>query len=154
MHGVDVAERGGIEEHGVPGRLGSAGFGIAVEREVGSEPGGIDKIMERRKIFQKVGSEKSGGGKNDELGLKLGFLGKDARAAACLCDAVHHLAGANVSADAFEEATGDPAVAFRPSERAFFLGLSGRKIMNAGPSGSVACQRAVIVAAGVVHVPV
>ena len=154
VHGVHVAERRGIEEDGVPGRLGAAGSGIAIEREVGGKPGGIDKIVEARKIVQKIGSQKRRCGKNDEFRLKLGFAGEDAGAAARRRDAVHHLAGSNVSANAFEEAARDPAIAFGPGERAFFFGLAGRKIVNAGPGRSVARERAVIVAAGVVHVPV
>jgi len=115
---------------------------------------GVDKIAEARKIFQKIRSEKSGRGEDDELGLKLHFASEEACAAARLRDAVHHLGGANVFADAFEEAARDPAVAFGPGERAFFLGLAGRKIMNACPGRSVARKRAVIVAAGIVYVPV
>src|SRR5258708_19856253 len=69
-------------------------------------------------------------------------------------EGVGELGGAGVLAGAFGGAAGDPAVAFRPGEWAFLLGHAGRKIMNAGPRGSVARERAVIVAAGVVHVPV
>ena len=36
-------------------------------------------------------------------------------------DAADHLICADVFADAFEEAAGDPAVAFGPGERAFFF---------------------------------
>ncbi len=139
---------------GVPGRLGASGVGVAIEREVRGEPRGIKEIVEARKILQKIRSEESGRGKDHEFGLKFSVAGEDACGAARLRDAVHHLAGADVSADAFEEAAGDPAVAFRPGEWAFFIELAGRKIMNAGPSGSAARERAVIVAAGVVHVPV
>src|SRR5260370_16691467 len=129
------------------------GFGIAIESEVGSEPGGVDKIAEARKIFQKIRSEESGRGKNDELGLKLGFAGENAGAAAVLRDAVHHLAGADVSADELEEAARDPAVAFGPGERAFFLGFAGRKKMNAGPGGRVARPRPLLAPPRVIHFP-
>src|SRR2546422_3924175 len=59
----------------------------------------------------------------------------------------------NICANAFEEAAGNPAIAFGPGERAFFLRLAGREIMDAGPGGSVAREGSVIVAASVVHVP-
>ena len=154
VHGVHVAKRGGIEEDGVPGRIGAAGFWIAIEGEIGGEPRGIDKIVEARKIFEEIRRKEGGRGEDDEFGLKLGVAGEDADAAARLGDAVDHLAGADVCADAFEEAASNPAVAFGPGERAFFLGLAGRKIVNAGPGGSAARERAVIVAAGVVHIPV
>jgi len=64
------------------------------------------------------------------------------------------LVGANVCSDAFEETAGNPAVAFGPGERAFFFGFTGRKIVNSGPGRSVARERAVVVAASVVCVPV
>src|SRR6266700_7949095 len=153
MHGVDVAKRGRIEEHSIPRGLGATGIGIAVKRKVGSQPGGINKIAQAWEIFQEVRREKRGGGENDKFGLKLSFAGKDADATARLRDLVHHLTSANVLADALEEAPGNPAVAFGPCERAFFLGLAGREIMDSGPRGSVARERAVIVAAGGVQVP-
>ncbi len=46
MHRVNVAEGGGIEKDGVPGRFGAARLGIAIEGEIGSKPGRIDKIVE------------------------------------------------------------------------------------------------------------
>ena len=49
VHGINVAQRGRIEEDGVPGRLSAAGFGIAIEREVGGEPWGIDKVVKAGK---------------------------------------------------------------------------------------------------------
>src|SRR5438128_641002 len=152
MHGVDVAKRGRIEEHSIPRGLGATGIGIAVKRKVGGQPGRINKIAQAWEIFQEVRREKRGGRENDKFGLKLSFAGEDADTAAGLCDLVHHLTSANVLADALKEAAGDPAVAFRPGERAFFLGLAGREIMDSGPSGSVARERTVIVAACVVHV--
>ncbi len=154
MHRVNVAEGGGIEKDGVPGGFGAARLGIALEGEIGSKPGRINKIVEPREIFQKIRGEKGGSGEDDEFGLKFRIAGEDAGAAARLGDATHHLAGANVCADVFEEATGDPAVAFRPGERAIFFGLAGRKIVNAGPCGGIARERAVVVAASVIHVPV
>ncbi len=84
VHGIDVTECGRIKEDGVPGRLGAAGFGIAIERKIGSEPGGIDKITEAGKILEKIWREKRGCGKNDEFSLKLGVAGEDACAAARL----------------------------------------------------------------------
>src|SRR6266567_523262 len=153
VHGVNVAERGGIEEDGVPGGLGATGIGIAVKRKVGGQPGRINKIAQAWEIFQEVRREKRGGGENDKFGLKLSFAGEDADTAAGLCDLVHHLTSANVLADALKEAPGDPAVAFGPGERAFFLRLAGREIMDSGPGRSGARERAVIVATGVVHVP-
>ena len=138
MHGVDVAKRGRIEEHSIPRGLGATGIGIAVKRKVGGQPGRINKIAQAWEIFQEVRREKRGGRENDKFGLKLSFAGEDADTAAGLCDLVHHLTSANVLADALKEAAGDPAVAFGPCERAFFLGLAGREIMDSGPSGSVA----------------
>jgi hypothetical protein len=61
---------------------------------------------------------------------------------------------ADVLADAFEQAAGDPAVAFGPGERAFFFLFARREIVNASPRGCVFGEGAVVVAAGVVHVPV
>ena len=52
-------------------------------------------------------------------------------------NAMHHLVGADVFADAFKETTRDPAVAFRPGERAFFFGFARGEIVNAGPRGRV-----------------
>ena len=153
VHGVNVAERRGVEEDRVPGRLDAAGVGIAFEREVGGEPWGIGEIVERGKILEKIRSEERGRGKDDEFGLEFDVARKNACATARLCDAVHHLAGANICANAFEEAAGNPAIAFGPGERAFFLRLAGREIMDAGPGGSVAREGSVIVAASVVHVP-
>jgi len=114
VHGVDVAERGRVEKDGVPGRFGAAGFGIAIEGEVGGEPGGIDEIAEARKILEKIRGKKGGGGEDDKFGLKFGFPREDACATARLRDAVNHLAGVDVRADAFEEPARDPAIAFRP----------------------------------------
>src|SRR4029077_11676741 len=119
-----------------------AGVWIAIEGEIGCEPGGIDKIVEAGKIFEEIRSKESGSGEDDEFGLELGVAGEDAGAAARLRDAMNHLAGADIGADTFEEAASDPAVAFGPGERAFFLGLARRKIMDAGPRGSVTGERA------------
>ena len=91
VHGVHVAKRGGIEEDGVPGRIGAAGIWIAIEGEIGGEPRGIDKIVERGEIFQKIRSEKSRGGEDDELGLKFGVAGENADTMGRLDDAVDHL---------------------------------------------------------------
>jgi hypothetical protein len=110
--------------------------------------------VEARKIIEEIGSEKRRRRENDEFGLKFGVASKYAGATARLLDAMDHLAGSNVAADAFQQAASDPAVAFGPGERTFFLGLAGRKIVDAGPSGSVAGKRAVVVTASVVHVPV
>ena len=49
---------------------------------------------------------------------------------------------------------GDPAVAFRPRQRTFFLRIARGEIMDARPRRRVFRQRAIIVAAGVVDVPV
>ena len=86
--------------------------------------------------------------------MKFGVAGEDADAAFCFDDAMHHLVGADMFPNAFEEAASDPAVAIRPGERTFFLGFAGGKIVDAGPSGGVFGERAVIVAAGVIHIPV
>src|SRR5260370_18866375 len=134
-----------MEEGGGPGRVGAARFRITIEREIGSDPGGIDKIAEVGKVFQKIWREKCGGGKNNEFGLKLGVAGEDACAAAGLRNAVHYLAGADVAADALEETAGDPAVAFGPCEGALFLGLPGRKIKKARPSPRVGREGARVV---------
>src|SRR5260370_15019332 len=67
---------------------------------------------------------------------------------------MNNLVGADVFADAFEQAARDPAVAFGRGERALLLGFARGKIVDAGPGGGVFGERAVIVAAGVVHVPV
>ena len=61
---------------------------------------------------------------------------------------------ADVCADAFEKAAGDPAVAFGPGERAFFFLFTRSEIVNAGPGGRVFGESAVVIAAGVVHVPI
>src|SRR6266478_6394085 len=153
VHGVDITQRGGIEKDGVPGGFGAARVRIAIESEVGGKPGGIDEIVKPGKLFEKIRSKERGRGEDDEFGLEFGVAGKDACATASLRDAVDHLSRANVCAETLEEAARDPAIAFGPGERAFFLGLTGRKIMDTGPSGSVACESAVIVAASVVHVP-
>ena len=81
VHGVHIAERGRIEEHGVPGRLGPAGIGIAVEREISGEPGRIDEIAEGGEIFEKKWREECGRGEDDELRLKFGVTGENADAA-------------------------------------------------------------------------
>ena len=47
----------------------------------------------------------------------------------------------------------DPAVALRPGQRALLVVLARREIVKPGPGGHVGRQRAVVVAAGVVHVP-
>ena len=86
--------------------------------------------------------------------MKFGVAGKDAEAAFCFDDAMHHLVGADIFADAFKKAASDPAVAFRPGERAFLFGFAGGERVDAGPGGGVFGERAVVVAAGVVHVPV
>ena len=86
--------------------------------------------------------------------MKFGVAGEDADAAFCFGDAMDHLIRADIFADAFEKAARDPAVAFGPGERAFFFGFAGGEIVDAGPGGGVFGERAVIVAAGVVHVPV
>ena len=51
MRGVDVAESGGVEKNGVPGGFGAAGIGEALEREIGGEPRGIDKVVEAGKTL-------------------------------------------------------------------------------------------------------
>ena len=119
--GVDVAEGWGVEEDGVPGRLGVARIGEAVKGEIGGEPGGVDEIVERREIFDEIGSEEGGSGEDGEVGVELGFAGEDLHAAGSLRDAMDHLIGADVFADAFDEATGDPAIAFGPGKRTFFF---------------------------------
>src|SRR5437879_13456792 len=98
--------------------------------------------MKPGKIVEEIGGEERGRGEDDEFGLKFGIAHKDARASASLGDAVDHLTGANVCAETLEEAASNPAIAFGPGERAFFLGLAGRKIMEASPGGSVARGRA------------
>src|SRR5260370_41916189 len=100
-----------MEEGGGPGRVGAARFRITIEREIGSDPGGIDKIAEVGKVFQKIWREKCGGGKNNEFGLKLGVAGEDACAAAGLRKAGHHLAGGGGAADGLGESGGGPASA-------------------------------------------
>src|SRR5205807_508615 len=130
VHGVNVAERGGIEKDGVPGWLGAAGFGIAVESQVGGEPGGIDEIAEVGKILEKIRSEERGGGEDDEFASEFSVACEDANAAERLGNAMNHLTRADVRADALEEAAGDPAVTFGPGERTFFVGLAGRKIVD------------------------
>src|ERR1700752_2212989 len=35
MHGINIAERGGIQENRVPGWLGASGIRVALEREIG-----------------------------------------------------------------------------------------------------------------------
>src|SRR5579871_1091229 len=64
-----------------------------------------------------------------------------------------HDAGADVAIEFFEEAADDPAVAFGPGQRTFFIGFSGGEVVDAGPCGDVLGESAVIVAAGVVDVP-
>jgi len=53
-----------------------------------------------------------------------------------------HLVGATVCANAFEEATGDPAVAFRPGERALFS-ASREENSECRPGGVSLGERAV-----------
>jgi hypothetical protein len=106
------------------------------------------------KPFDEIGTEKSGRGEDYEIGLEFDFAGENADPAFCLGNAVNHLVGADVSADSFEEAARDPAVAFGPGERAFLFGFTRGKIVDPGPGGGVLGERAVVVAAGVVHVPV
>src|SRR5580658_5860155 len=107
-----------------------------------------------REILDEIGSEKCGRGENYEVGLEFGVARENVYATFCFGDAMDHLIGADVFADAFEEAARDPAVAFGPSERAFFFGFARGKIVDARPGGGVFGERAVIVAAGVVHIPV
>src|ERR1039458_5212667 len=68
-------------------------------------------------------------------------------------DSVDNRAGLDVTAQLLDQLLRDPAVAFGPSERSFFLRVARCEIVDAGPGGSVLGQRAVIVAAGVVYVP-
>ena len=49
--GVHVAERGRVEENGVPRGFGTTRIGEAFEREIGSEPGGIGEIVEAGKTI-------------------------------------------------------------------------------------------------------
>src|SRR6202007_215985 len=121
MRGVHIAERRRIEKDCVPGRLGAARIRIAVEREIGGEPRGINKIMEVRKIIEEIGSEEGGRGKDDEFRLKLRVARENARAATRRLDAVDRLAGSNVLSHALEKTPGDPAVAFGPGEGTFFF---------------------------------
>src|ERR1700740_25980 len=116
MRGVHIAERRRIEKDGIPGGLGAARIRIAVEREIGGEPRGINEIMKFRKLFEEVGGEKGGGGKENEFRLKLRVAGENAPAATRGLDAVHHLAGSNVLSHALEKTPGDPAVAFGPGK--------------------------------------
>src|SRR5580692_486669 len=154
VHGVDVAERRRIEKDGVPGGLRATGIRKALESQIGGKPRRVDEIVEAGKPFDEIGSEKSGCGENYEIGQKSGVAGEDADAAFCFRDAMDHLIDTDVFADPFQKAAGDPAIAFGPSERAFFFHFAGREIVDAGPGGSVPGECAVIVAAGVVHVPV
>ena len=107
-----------------------------------------------RESLDKIGSKKCGGGEDYEFGLEFSVAGEDADAAFCFRDAMDHLIGADIFTNAFEEAPSDPPVAFGPGERSFFFGFPRREIVDAGPRGSVLGERAIVVAADVVHVPV
>src|SRR5260370_24512364 len=109
-----------MEEGGGPGRVGAARFRITIEREIGSDPGGIDKIAEVGKVFQKIWREKCGGGKNNEFGLKLGVAGEDACAAAGFRYAVHYFAGGGVGADPLQGAAGGPSLCLLAMGRGLF----------------------------------
>src|SRR5580692_3881808 len=151
---VDVAQRGGIEKDGAPGGFRAAGIGETLEREIGGKPGGVDEIVETWKTFDQIRSEECWRGEDYEFGLEFGVAGENADAAFGFGDAVDHLICADVFAYSFEETSRDPAVSFGPGERAFFFGFAGREIVDSSPGGGVFGERAVVVAAGVVHVPV
>src|SRR5260370_12437181 len=114
-----------MEEGGGPGRVGAARFRITIEREIGSDPGGIDKIAEVGKVFQKIWREKCGGGKNNEFGLKLGVAGEDACAAAGLRNAVDYFAGADVGAPAPAGTAGGSAASLLPLGGGLFPSAPG-----------------------------
>src|SRR4029077_9721475 len=97
---------------------------------------------------------KGGCSENEKFRLKFALAGEDAEACFCFRDAMNHFVGANIFAEALEKSAGDPAIAFGPRERAFLFGFARRKIVDASPGGSISGERAVIVAAGIVHVPV
>ncbi len=71
----------------------------------------------------------------------------------CLRNPVHHSIGLHKVSDTLEQSADDPAIAFGPGERTFFFRFARGKVVDSRPGGSVG-ERAVIVAAAVVHVPV
>src|SRR5580765_7629101 len=110
--------------------------------------------MEPGKAIHEVRGKECGRGEDEKFRLKFGVAGEDAEAPFRFHNAMSHFVGANIFSDALEKAAGNPTVSLGPGERAFLLSLTRRKIVDAGPGGSVFRKRAVIVAAGVIHVPV
>src|SRR5258708_7234564 len=109
--------------------------------------------MKRRHAFNQIRREKSGRGKYQTFATVFCVPRKDAKGIGVALYTMDHLVRTCKFSYTLQQLPCDPPVSFRPGERAFLLLLARRKIVNAGPGGSVRRHRAVVIAACVVHVP-
>src|SRR5580658_8600643 len=153
MRGIDVTQCRRIHENGVPRWLRALRIWNSFESQIRGYPGGIIKRLKPRKILQKIGRKKSWGGKDSVVGLKFRVAGKYAHFIFGLCNPMDQLAGSNMISDNLKQTTRNPTVAFGPCQRALLLLFTRSEVVNTRPGRRVFGQRAIIIPAGVIHVP-
>src|SRR5437764_9307444 len=114
-----------------------------LQGEIGGKPGRILKVAQalrtshrrtcKKATFNEIRSNERWRGEDHALAAIFGISGKDTELITVTLDAVDHLVAANELAEAGQQLFGDPSIALWPGERAFFLRLTRRKIVNTGP---------------------